>query len=68
MNGREFIRKVKRLGAKRDVIVSVDSSRGKGSHRRLTYGSRWTTVKHSEIGPALLNAMCKQIGIDPGDL
>ena len=68
MNGQEFIRKVRKLGRKAGIVVTVDSNRGKGGHQTLYYGVRLTTVKTGEIAPPLLRAMCRQIGIDPADL
>lgn len=43
---------------------------GKGSHGRLYYGDRFTTLKDrkKEIGPGLLNAMLDQLGLTKKDL
>ena len=70
MNGHEFERKIRRIGRKRDVLVSFDSSHGKGSHGRLYYGFRFTTLKdrRKEIGPGLLKAMLDQLGLTRTDL
>lgn len=56
MTGAEFERKVRR--------------HGKGSHGRLYYGERFTTLKDrkKEIGKGLLGVMCSQFGIEPEDL
>ena len=44
--------------------------RGVGSHGTLYLGQRFTVVKDlkKEIGPGLLAAMCKQLGIRKEDL
>jgi len=70
MTGSEFERKVRALGRKRGVVVSFDRGRGKGSHGRLYYGERFTTLKDrkKEIGPGLLNAMLAQLGLTRTDL
>ena len=70
MNGAEFMRRVKRLGRKNGVAVRWDETHGKGSHGRLYYGERFTTVKDrkKELVTGLFHAMCKQLGIDPRDL
>jgi predicted RNA binding protein YcfA (HicA-like mRNA interferase family) len=70
MNGAEFERKIRALGRKRGVVVHFDAGRGKGSHGRLYYGHRFTTVKdrRKEIGPGLLNAMLAQLGLSKADL
>jgi mRNA interferase HicA len=70
MTGNEFERKVKKLGRKRGFPVSFDAGHGKGSHGRLYYGARFTTLKdrRKEIGPGLLNAMLAQLGLTKADL
>jgi hypothetical protein len=70
MNGNEFERRIKRLGRKRGIVVAFDRGHGKGSHGRLYYGSRFTTLKDrkKEIGPGLLKAMLEQLGLTNADL
>lgn len=68
MTGDEFIRRARELGRKRNVPVEVQKARGKGSHKRLWYDSRKTTVKKGELPAGTLSAMCKQLGIDRNDL
>ena len=70
MNGAEFERRIRRIGRLRGVPVSFDGSRGKGSHGRLYYGTRFTTLKdrRKEIGPGLLGAMLDQLGLGKDDL
>ncbi len=70
MNGHEFERKIKDIGRRRGIPVAFDSSHGAGSHGRLYFGSRFTTLKdrRKEIGPGLLNAMLKQLGLTKRDL
>ena len=67
MNGREFIKRVKRIGRSRGVSVHEDPQRGKGSHRTLYYGGRKTTVKKGEIGADLRSSMIKQVGLSSND-
>jgi mRNA interferase HicA len=70
MNGNEFERKIRRIAKKRSVQMSFESGHGKGSHGRLYYGSRFTTLKdrRKEIGPGLLKAMLDQLGLTRSDL
>jgi predicted RNA binding protein YcfA (HicA-like mRNA interferase family) len=70
MNGNEFERKLRKLGRKRGIAITFDSGPGKGSHGRLYYGERFTTLKDrkKEIGPGLLNAMLNQLGLTKADL
>ena len=70
MTGAEFERRIRRLGRQRGVFVSFDRGHGKGSHGRLYYGARFTTLKDrkKEIGPGLLKAMLDQLGLTKADL
>jgi mRNA interferase HicA len=70
MTGHEFERRIRRIARKRGITVSFDASHGKGSHGRLYYGARFTTLKdrRNEIGPGLLNAMLAQLGLTKADL
>jgi hypothetical protein len=69
MNGDEFLRKIKTLGKERGVVVRFDEKHGKGSHGRLFYGERFTTLKdrRKEIGPGLYRAMLAQLGLTSDD-
>jgi mRNA interferase HicA len=70
MTGNEFERKISKLGRRRGVPVSFDRGHGRGSHGRLYFGDRFTTLKDrkKEIGPGLLKAMLDQLGLNKGDL
>lgn len=49
------------LGKARNTVVRFDARHGKGSHDRLYYGDRFTTVKDrkQEIGPGLFAKMLR---------
>ncbi len=70
MNGAELERRIRRLGRRRGVPVSFDRGSGKGSHGRLYYGDRFTTMKDrgKQIGPGLLSAMLAQLGLTRAEL
>ena len=70
MTGNEFIRKLKALGKARRIAVALDSSRGKGSHQTLYFGSSFTIVRNlkDELKTGTFHAMCNQLGIKPSDL
>ena len=69
MTGREFVLRVYQLAAERGVPVRLELKRGKGSHAMLYYGERKTVVKdrRKELGPGLLAAMIRQLGLEPTD-
>ncbi|WIM05277.1 MAG: type II toxin-antitoxin system HicA family toxin [Candidatus Nitricoxidivorans perseverans] len=70
MTGNEFIRKVKTLGKQRGIPVTLNASRGEGSHQTLYFGRAFTVVRNpkDEIKTGTFHAMCAQLGIKPGEL
>ena len=70
MTGAEFVRRVHKLGRSRGVSVRLDQRRGKGSHGRLYYGDRFTTIKDrkKEISASLLANMLTQLGLSKEDV
>jgi mRNA interferase HicA len=70
VKGSEFLRKVKALSKRKEINYRWNLERGVGSHGTLYVGERFTVVKDlsKELGPGLLSAMCKQLGIRKEDL
>jgi len=70
MTGNEFIRKVKAVGRRRGIAVTLNASRGKGSHQTLYFGPAFTVVRNpkDELKTGTLHGMCSQIGIKVSDL
>ena len=70
MNGNEFYRKLRRIGAQRGVEVSFEAEHGKGSHGTVRFGDRFTIMKdrRKDIRPGLLHAMLRQLGLTERDL
>ena len=70
MRGSEFLRKLKRLARARERRFQYEPGPGKGSHGRVWVDEMSTTVKDpkKELGRGLLQAMCRDLGIDPHDL
>lgn len=50
--------------------MTLNASRGKGSHQTLYYGTAFTVVRNpkDELKTGALHAMCAQIGIKALDL
>lgn len=70
MKGVDFIRSVQRHGRKAGIKVRFEARRGKGSHGRLYYGSRFTIVpnpKH-ELKTGTLHGMLSDLGLKLSDL
>ena len=70
MNGHELERKLRTLGRRRGMTVFFDPAHGKGSHGRLYFGEKFTTLKdrRKELGPGLLKSMLDQLGLRRDDL
>ena len=69
VNGHEFEKRLRRLARRKGLSVRFEPH-GKGSHGRLYFGERFTTLKdrRKELGQGLLHAMCRQLGIDFDEL
>ena len=59
MKGSEFIKKIRKLGRKKNVSVEFSERRGKGSHGTLYYGKQFTIVRKpsDELKTGTLHAM-----------
>lgn len=70
VDGSELLKRLRRLGKQNGVAVSYDGKPGKGSHGRVFYGARFTTIKDlkKEIGTGLLSAMLDHLGLTKDDL
>jgi mRNA interferase HicA len=70
MTGADFIRRIRKIANRRSVTVHFDARHGKGSHGRLYYGDRFTTVKNrkQEVGPGLLRKMLTDLGLSSADI
>jgi mRNA interferase HicA len=70
MKAGEFLRKAKALGKRENKSFRWVSERGSGSHGTLYLDDAFTVVKDlkKDLGPGLLAAMCKQLGIRKEDL
>ena len=44
MKGSELLRKIKKLGERKNISVRLIQERGKGSHSTLEYGDRFTII------------------------
>jgi predicted DNA-binding protein with PD1-like motif len=47
----DLIRDIRKLARKQGVHFQVIPGRGKGSHYRVEYAGRWTTVQAGELTP-----------------
>ena len=70
MKGAEFLRKVKRIGARRGIEVRFEAKRGKGSHGTLYFGGLRTILQDlkKELPAGTLHAMLRQLSLTVKDL
>ena len=70
MTGAEFIRRIRTVARLHGEEVHFVTRPGKGSHGRLYYGDRFTTLKDrkKEIGPGLLQKMLSDLGLKRDDI
>jgi len=65
MTGNELLRRLRRLGSQRGVVVRFHEELGKGSHGTIYYGDHFAVLKdrRAEIRPGLLHATLRQLGL-----
>jgi predicted DNA-binding protein with PD1-like motif len=63
MNRDDLIRELRKLARKAGIHFAVIPGRGKGSHYRVEFGERWTTVQSGEFTPEMVRRIKKQLGI-----
>lgn len=65
MKAAEFLRRVQKIARKNDIPCRLEKAKGKGSHGRLFYGNRLTTLQdlRHEVPIGTLRAMLGQLGI-----
>jgi mRNA interferase HicA len=70
VKGTELVRRLRKVGRQRGLVVELVPERGKGSHGTLYFGERFTIVRNlkDELKTGTLHAMLKQLGLTPQDL
>ncbi len=64
MTREALIRELRKLARDQEVRFDVAVSRGKGSHYRVTFGDRTTTIKSGELRPGYVKLIKAQLGIE----
>jgi hypothetical protein len=63
----QLIRRLRKLARKTGVPFEVESNVGKGSHYRVKWGTKVSTLQH-DLNPGRIERFLKQLGIDPADI
>jgi len=58
-----FLRELRLLARKQGVEMQIFTNKGKGSHYRVRFGSKETTIQSGELNPHKVNRIKKQLGI-----
>jgi mRNA interferase HicA len=70
VKGVELLRKLRKLGRRRNVPVTLIHSRGKGSHAMIKFGDLVTTIPdlQRQLKTGTLHAILKDLGLATDDL
>ncbi len=64
MNREALIRELRKLAREQDKIFEIFTNRGKGSHYRVRFGDRMTTIQSGELSNLHVRTIRKQLGIE----
>lgn len=59
-----LIRELRKLAKRQGVDFRVIEDRGKGSHYRVYFEEKYTTIKSGELKPGYVALIKKQLGVD----
>lgn len=59
----QFLRGLRREARSLKVEFRIESSEGKGSHYRIYFGNRVTTIKSGDLKPGYMNLIRRQLGL-----
>lgn len=64
MNREALIRELRKLARMQGKVFEVFTERGKGSHYRVRFGDRITTIQSGELSALHVRTIRKQLGIE----
>jgi len=64
MKREQLLRELRQLAKETDKEFEVYEDKGKGSHYRVKFNGRFTTVKSGELTPGYVRLIKKQLGIE----
>ena len=64
MTREALIRELRALARKQNLTFEVFTERGKGSHYRVRFGDRITTIQSGELSNLRVRTIKKQLGIE----
>lgn len=64
MTREALIRELRAIARKQNLIFEVFTERGKGSHYRVRFGDKITTIQSGELSNLRVRTIKKQLGIE----
>jgi hypothetical protein len=64
MKREALIRELRALARERNESFEVFTDKGKGSHYRVRFGDRLTTIQSGDLSRLMVRTIRKQLGID----
>lgn len=64
MKREALIRELRKSAKQAGIAFQVFENSGKGSHYRIRYGSKTTTLKSGELTPTYVKLVKRQLGVD----
>ena len=64
MNRDSLIRDLRKLARERGITFEVFENRGKGSHYRVRFGSKMSTIQSGELSKLHVRTIMKQLDLD----
>ena len=63
MKREALLRELRKLARETGTDFEVFENQGKGSHYRVKFGDRFTTIKSGELTPTYVSLIRKQLGV-----
>jgi hypothetical protein len=64
MKREALLRELRALARKEGKVFEVFTDRGKGSHYRIRFGDRLTTIQSGDLSKLMVATIRKQLGVD----
>lgn len=64
MTREQLLQELRKIARKSEKELTIMTNRGKGSHYRVTYDGRMTTIKSGELTPGYVRLIKEQLGIE----
>lgn len=64
MKREQFLAELRKLAREMNVELEIVENRGKGSHYRIKFNGKRTTLKSGDLSPQYIKLVKKQLGIE----